>query len=564
MADGYTSGQINFTGLGNGTDFNTLVEGLVKAERYHITRLETWKASWEAKMDSFKSLNTKLLALKTSLEGMDTMNEFLTKDTSTSDENVLTVSTDSSAEEGTHSILVNQLAQNKIMAHQTGYDATTSIINSSGGALVFQYSYKGVTRSLSVPDDTTLEGLKNIINSDPDNRGVRAAVISNGEKYFLQFRGLDLGADATLTIGGGTTVVGFGAATWGTTQTNQNSLIRVDGWPATTWISNASNTVTGIIEGLTLNLKGTSASAVRLTTDTDNEAVKENVRTFVSQLNEVRTMILDLTKVNTTGDTPQGSILTGNYGVDMISQNLKNITASKGIGFISYNSLGIPEDTIAALSQVGITTDADEGSATNGLLVLDEEVLDEALEADPDAVAKIFAANYEGESKSTSFSYLSHIQGVTDAGEFRVRVTVNGAGTAITSATINGHAASISGWEITGAAGQPEAGLAIRLDNRTAGSTQEGTVAIKLGKAGELIDELKELTNSSTGPLHILEENYTDITDSIDDKIAYEERRISNMQAFLKQKFARLDALLGTYDQKTQQLAAAIKQMTTS
>ena len=65
-----TSGQINFAGLGNGTDFNQLITKLVQVEQGRITTLQTWKQSWTDKQAAFQELNTELLALKTSLEGM--------------------------------------------------------------------------------------------------------------------------------------------------------------------------------------------------------------------------------------------------------------------------------------------------------------------------------------------------------------------------------------------------------------------------------------------------------------------------------------------------------------
>ncbi|HBR07169.1 MAG TPA: flagellar hook protein [Desulfovibrio sp.] len=564
ISSAYTSGNVTFAGLGSGTDFDTLIEGLVEAESTHLNQLKTWKATWEEKITAFQELNTAMLSLKTTLEGMDTMNEFLTKAVSSTASSLVTATADSTAETGTHKIIVNQLAQNKIMVNNTGYAASTTVVNSSGSDRVLQYVYEGTTYNITVPNGTTLEGLVNLINNQPANPGVKAMAISNGTQYYLQFRGLDLGSTATLTIGAGTTLTGYGAADWTTSQANQNSEIRVDGWPAASWISNPSNTITNAIPGLTLNLKDADpGTTVTLTTDVDQEAVLENVRTFVEQMNTVRSKIQELTKFDDTNQT--GSILTGNYGVGMISQNLKDIVASKGVGFISYNTLGLTEDAYTSLGQLGITTDATEGSATFGLLVLDEEILTEALTDDPTAVAKLFSADYVGESKSPSFTYLSHIDGTTQAGEYSVQVTVASNGSGIASATINGHPALISSaWEITGASGTAEAGLAIRLDTHTAGSTYQGVVTLKLGKTGELAKELKDLTNSTDGPLAILEDNYKDITDSIDDKIAYEEDRLSKYESNLKDKFSRLDTLLGYYEQIASQLTSSIDQLSSS
>ena len=91
-----------------------------------------------------------------------------------------------------------------------------------------------------------------------------------------------------------------------------------------------------------------------------------------------------------------------------------------------------------------------------------------------------------------------------------------------------------------------------------------GTVNLKQGKTGELVTKLKELTSTSSGPLHILQENYGDITKSIDDKIDRETTRIANLKASLQDKYSRLDTLLGTLEQQQTALTSAITQLTSS
>ncbi|WP_319472067.1 flagellar filament capping protein FliD [uncultured Pseudodesulfovibrio sp.] len=82
-----------------------------------------------------------------------------------------------------------------------------------------------------------------------------------------------------------------------------------------------------------------------------------------------------------------------------------------------------------------------------------------------------------------------------------------------------------------------------------------------------MIDELTELTKpfnkftNEGGPLAVLQNNYNDIMDSIDDKIAYENRRIEKLERTMKLKFARLDTLLGQYNLKQTQLTSAITQL---
>ncbi len=72
------------------------------------------------------------------------------------------------------------------------------------------------------------------------------------------------------------------------------------------------------------------------------------------------------------------------------------------------------------------------------------------------------------------------------------------------------------------------------------------------------------MTDPLSGTLEILKYNYQDIMDSIDEKIAYEKRRLTLLESNLRQRFARLEALLGTYDNIATQLSSQIKSLSGS
>lgn len=551
-----TSGGIHFTGLGNGTDFDAIIEATIKTQSFHKNRLEAWKSTWEQKQEAFDELNTALLSLKTHMETMDRPDEFFEKTVSTTDDDVLTATAKSSAGEGTHNILIDQLAQNKVQTGTTGYADSTTVINNTGSTKTIVLNYAGEAAvTIDIPNGTTLEGAVNLINKDAQNPGVRAAIVSDGSNSFLQLRGMDMGSNATLSLAG-STLSGYDdtAGNWEINQQNQNSKIRVDGWPASTWIETDSNTIYDAVEGVTINLKsipyGASNASVNITVANDTEAIKENVRGFVDKINEVRTILIDMTKFD--DQTEKGSILTGNYGLQMISSMLKEVTAERGVGF-DYD-----DDTISTLAQIGILTDAEEGSLTRGLLEFDEEIFDEAMQADSSAVADLFSAYFEGDTNSPDFKFDSYISGVTKAGTYDVNYTVSGG--AITSATINGVEASISGTQITGKAGTPMAGMALDIVNLTDG-TFSGEARIKLGKAGEMANTLKDITSTTSGPLHILDENYQDIIDDIDDKITYEENKLARMERTLRNQYARLEAVLANYNNTQTSLQQQLTQL---
>jgi flagellar hook-associated protein 2 len=552
MAGDYlTSGAVRITGLGSDTDFDAIIDAMVKAQSVHKQRLITWRTDWEDKQVAFQELNTMLLDLKTHMQTMDTMDEFFVKTGDISNPYVASATADSSAAPGTHTVVVTQIAQANVLTDlATGFAARTDSVAAADGVLELTYGTADPqTMTINVAAGTTLEALVNQINKDPDNPGVRASIVYDGSSYHLQVRGLDMGADKTVTIGAGTTLTGFEAADWTSTQAAQNAKFTVDGLA----IESASNTVADVVEGLTFTVK--DAGTTVITVANDEAAILSNVQSFVDKINEVRTALLNLTKFN--DQTVQGSLLTGNYGLQIISSQLKEITAGKGLGF-DYDA-----DAISTLSQIGITTDAEEGSPTRGLLQIDQEDFLKALKEHPEELAALFSTSYEGETDSPDFSFGGYIKGMTEAGSYDVEYTTDGSG-AIVSATIGGYAAAVSGTTLTGPSNSPVAGLVLNVANLTPSSTMTGTVHLKLGKAGEIGEKLTDLTSSVSGPLHILQKNYQNIINNINKKISLEEDRISRTETSLRLRFARLESTLSYYENMKTSLENQTKQLSSS
>ena len=550
-----TSGQIHFAGLGSGTDFDTMITKLAQVESTRMNNLAVWKQSWADKKAAFQGLNTKLLSLQSTLRGMSSLGSFLKKAAS-SNAAAIAATAGADADNTPHAVSIKQLAQNKILVTSSGYASPSAVVNSSEASQIFAYTYKGVLNSVTIPPRSTLADLRNLINTSQSyssNSGVKSSVLYDGISYYLQFRAMDTGSSASLTVSASTTLAGFSGGRFQSTQNNQNALLKLDGWPvaSNSWLSRQSNSISDLVPGVTLSLKGTGTN-ILVTATNDEAAIIQNVHTFVDQVNQVLSQIRDLTKVDAKTNT--GSLLTGNYGVQIIGSTLMDALTRKAAGF-DYN-----RDKHTSLSQFGIGIDATEGSVTEGRLVVDDTVLAAAVSSNADSLGRVFAASYQGEADGAGFSYQSHIGGITKPGTFPVDYTVSGG--AITSATINGHAAIIDKTNnmITGAPGQDESGLSIQINNATDG-TYSGNIYLKQGKSGEIADILKAYTDSNTGPLAVLQKNYQTIIDNLDSKIASEQRRVSQYQTDLRTRFAKLDALLGTYHSQLVSQSSQIARM---
>jgi flagellar hook-associated protein 2 len=554
---------ITFTGLGSGIDSNSIIEQLVEVESAQIYRFEAWKEDWTAKIAALQELENKLQDLRTTTAAMNTVAKFAAKSASVSNSAVLGATAGSTATAGTHQLLVNHLAQNEVEVHD-GLAASTTVVNSSGSSQVFAFSYAGgAAVSISVANGATLTDLAALINNNGANPGVTATVLDMGDayttdRYRLMLTGQDTGTandiaidDGLTTLDGTGGTVDFTSAAFTETQSAQNAQLRLDGYPPSGWIERAANTVSDVLSGVTLTLLSTSATAVQVTVTNDNAAMQEEIIGLVDSYNQTISYILEQTGYDS--ETGEAGVLFGNYAVLMVKGDLAAIATGDAPGFQN------PPDPYLNLGILGITTDADETSPTFGQLLVDEPTLSAALSADTNGVVELLSDYFVGVSDDATgtITYYSSLPGITQPGIYDVEATVTGG--VLVSGTINGHAVTVDGDTLTGAAGYPEYGLAVRVD--LVNGTHTGTVRLKLGINGSLTEKLNELLSINSGPLNILIDNYEDIVDNIDSKIAFEQRRVEAHRQRLIDQFSRLEALLAQLNDQANYLDSQINKL---
>ncbi|QJT10839.1 flagellar filament capping protein FliD [Oceanidesulfovibrio marinus] len=560
----YWSGAITFTGLGSGTDFDSVIEATMNVESYRLNRMKIWGDQWSSKLDQVEEISSELALYKTKLQSMDSTNEFLAKSASSSSSAVASVTAGSGVEVGTHALEVKQKAQNDIWSTSSGWDKSSSVITETDTTFSVQYGDDEYT--IDVSAGTTLEGFVRLINNDADmGDAVRANIIDDGNELHLQLRGLDLGADNAVTIvdKGSDSIDGLSPADFRNSQQAQNAKFKIDGYPEgeDEWIERDSNTFSDVIDGLTITIHGSSyGETVDLTVATDTEAVIANIESFLERTNAIRDAIAaldeDMELTNEDGEEVDttGYEVRGNYGMDIIEQSLQNILASAGLGFEYYDADDNTGDRYASLASIGISTDADENSTTFGHLIIDYEELEEALTKDPDAVARLFAADNDGVSYDSEVSFDSSISNMTKPGEYEVEYTVeNGA---IVSATIGGEEANVDGWSITSVTGD-SSGLAVTA-NMHADGTYSGTIYLRQGKINQTLDALDSFTSAEGGTLNIIEDSYKDIIKNNKTAMEKEEARLELKHQNLVEKYAALEALLGEYEDVNSSLESLI------
>ena len=264
---------VNFSGLSSGIDWALLIDAQIQARRARIiTPIENWQSSWEVKLSGFEQLRALLVALQDAVNDIDTPQELRAYSATSSSESAVEVTVSANATPGAHSVEVNQLARAEVKVH-AGVAAAETVVNNSGASQDFVYLYGSQSVTVEVESATTLEGLVNLINDDPDNPGVAASILDDGSEGFsshhLVLTGRQTGADYTITIDADNTTL---AGDWGDLSADaaagSSAVTLADVSPLSQYQaiiindedSDAEYHIVEYIAGNTLNLRGTLGS----------------------------------------------------------------------------------------------------------------------------------------------------------------------------------------------------------------------------------------------------------------------------------------------------------------
>jgi len=422
---------ISVGGIGSGLDVNGILEQLVAAERLPTeNRLNFKEATLQAELSAFGSIKSAVSTFQSSLSNLKSASSFTTTGVNVGDTDVLTATTTSVAQEGSYSVETQSLAQAHSLASiafdkldetigsgtltfsfgETDYDPGTSFIANDDTYTNFEKNTERSSESIVIDSsNNTVTGIRDAINEK--DIGVSASIVDDGAGYRLLLTSTQQGLDNSLEIsvdegtgGTNTNTEGLSLLAFNENATNveqtqaaQDAKITVNGLT----LFRESNSLTGAIPGVTLNIKKLGTTQVNVT-NTSNTQAQANISIFVNSFNDLTTTFNSLTKFG--GENEENGILLG----DTTSKNvLQQIRRENGN---AINNGG----TFNSLASIGITTQRD------GTLSLDAKKLSDAFTDDFDSVARLF---YDSGNASDSNVSFSNSSSSTQEGNYQVSIS---------------------------------------------------------------------------------------------------------------------------------------------
>ena len=353
-----TTGLLTSMGVGSGIDVSTLVTTLVNAKKKpQQDQITNQSALANTQLSALGQVGAALSALQSAMAPLTDGSAFNARMVSTGDSTVLTASASGSPVSGSYGVVVSQLATSLKASSAAFADSSAKV-----GTGTLTLAVNGQSMSLELDDsNNSLAQLRDAINKASNNPGVSATIVNGTDGAHLVFSGTRTGVANGFVVSSSGGDGGLAALDYDVAASSGNALsvitvaqdaeYTIDGLAG----HSAGNTISGAIDGLTLNLAKVGEST--LTVANDSSKATSALTNLVNTYNSFVGIYQNLTKYDATSGTA-GAML-GDATLNSINSTLSRIIGGTANG--------------ATLSSIGISLQVD------GTLKLDSGKLASAL-----------------------------------------------------------------------------------------------------------------------------------------------------------------------------------------
>jgi flagellar hook-associated protein 2 len=386
---------ISSLGAGSGLDLNSLLTGLMQSEQIPLVALQRQEASYQSRISALGTLQGALSSLQTAAgsmvpaTGTTAVVKYTSFTASIADTSIASAAASTGAVAGSYSLEISALAKSQRLVTPAYVGGSATTVIATGNLLIEFGKLDGVVytgdslRSKTITIDSsnaTLGGLRDAINAA--NIGASATIVNGTSGAQLVLSSNETGLSNVIRLSGLTAFDYNPAANTGTMtqaalqggQAATNAAFTLNGIAATS----STNTVTGVLDGVTLNLLKTTAALTPTTLKVSKDSIgslTSSLNAFVKAYNDANKAMSELGAYNAT--TKAAGALQG-------SSTLR--TAKNQMRSLVFNATAGGTSPYQHLSNIGVSLGKD------GSLSLDSAKLTAAVAADPTSVANLVSA----------------------------------------------------------------------------------------------------------------------------------------------------------------------------
>jgi len=376
---------ITSIGIGSGLDIESVITQLVAVERAPVTQLQKEATSLQTRLSTYGKLQSGMAALRDAASALTRASTWGATTGTSSDATAVTVSTSSSTLPGSYSIEVQRLAS--VQSNATGVYASADALVGEGTLRIELGSWSADQSSFTPKAEATavditvgppaesLAQLRDKINAS--NSGVVASVLTDASGARLVLRSAATGemngfrigvndTDGNNSDGLGLSALAFdpsaGILTMAQALAAANASASLNGLP----ISSDSNTLSNLLDGMTLNLGKVTTAPVLVEAKSDTASIRKALDSFVTAYNDLNKLVAEQTKYDAASKT--AGVLQGDSAAVAIRAQMRNLLGSNSGASTLFSRLG----DVGFDVQTDGSIKLDETKLANGLANLSE------------------------------------------------------------------------------------------------------------------------------------------------------------------------------------------------
>ena len=348
---------ISSPGIGSGLDVNSIVTQLMAIEKQPLNALQTKQTTIQSTISEYGKIQSAVSTLNdlaAKLAGTSAWKQTISNSSSTA----VSAVTNNSAP-GTYSVAVQALASVQTIATGTPVPASTTpgagtlhieLGTYGAGQTSFTPKAGATAVDVAIAATDTLADVRDKINAA--GAGVTALIMTDASGSRLLIRSNDSGAANAFRTSGVASLAfdpSAGVTTMVQSQTAADAQATVNGLAVTS----SSNSLSNIVDGLTLNLANVTTDPVTVNVVTDTDSLKKTISDFAAAYTAVVKLIGTDTKYDAA--TKTGGILQGDSAAVGIQRQLRTLAGS----------LSAASSTFGHLSDIGLELQADGSMTVN-------------------------------------------------------------------------------------------------------------------------------------------------------------------------------------------------------
>ena len=306
---------ISSIGIGSGLDINSIITQLVAVERVPLNKLKTEASSLQTKLTTYGKVQSDLSALRDASSALTRTDTWGATTGTSSDPTAVAVTTSATTKTGIYTLEVQRLAASQ--SNATGVYASADSLVGEGtlrielgtwGAGQTSFAPKAGATAVQItlgPPSQTLAQVRDQVNAA--NAGISASVLTDATGSRLVFRSIATGASNAFRVGvtgvggvgvnlSGLAALGYdpssGVSTMARSQVADNAAATLNNLA----ITSESNTLSNVLDGMSLTLMKVTTAPVQVTAAQDNASMRKALDSFVSAYNDLNKLLADQTK----------------------------------------------------------------------------------------------------------------------------------------------------------------------------------------------------------------------------------------------------------------------------